>query len=986
MTRVGERLRRITGGLPLMPLAVLFALFFFDEWDTAAFNVLAPNIESSFHLSDHAFALLVIGNLSVVLLAAAPLGFYGDRLPRVRFVTIGAIIAGVFSFLTGVAGTVAVLAVYRLGNGVGRLVNDPIHSSLLADYYRPEDRGAVYAAHRNAERLALVVGPAIAGIVATLAGWRLAFEVLVAPIVIVALVSLRLHEPVRGATDDAAAASSVTREPPVPFGEARRTLFAVPTLSRQYSGFFFIGAGLVPLAFLGPLLLKRAFGVGELGRGIAVAAQGAAAVVGIVLAGRLMSRWMAKHQGEPMRWAGLSLVTVGLGVAATAYAPTLWLAVALAVLTSFVGGIFWPPFVTTLALVSPARVRSLSFAWASLFLLAGVWVLYIFIPVATVADNDGVRAGLAATAPFWVIGGIVVATCKRFVPDDAVAALRNLTSLAELRDEREARRGAKDKAPLLSCRGVTAAYDGVQVLFGVDLEVHPGEIVALLGTNGAGKSTLLKTITGLLDPSGGLIVFDGRDISHADPLVTTGLGIAQMPGGRGIFPTLTVDENLSVAAWRLSDRGVEARAVRDVYGTFPNLAKRSRQLAGNLSGGEQQMLALGMAFMAKPRLLLIDELSLGLAPLLVAQLADTVRRINESGVAVIVVEQSLNVALTLASRAYFLEKGEVRFAGATADLMEQDEIVRAVFLAGAAGAPAARRARKKASADGEDVVAAPALTADGISVTFGGIAALSDVSVAVRPRQIVGIIGPNGAGKTTLFDVLSGFLAPRHGVVRLDGADVTALSADERARRGLGRSFQDARIFPSLTVAENLACALDRHLPMRDHIADALGLPAVRDQEEDVAYSVADLIDLMNLGAFRDKFVAELSTGSRRIVDLAMALAHDPTVLILDEPSSGIAQREAEALGPLLRRIRDETGCALLVIEHDMPLIAGISDELVALDQGRVIARGLPRDVLIDPIVVASYLGDTESTMDQLRTRIGRRGPRAKAAAGSGRR
>jgi branched-chain amino acid transport system ATP-binding protein len=423
-----------------------------------------------------------------------------------------------------------------------------------------------------------------------------------------------------------------------------------------------------------------------------------------------------------------------------------------------------------------------------------------------------------------------------------------------------------------------------------------------------------------------------------------------------------------------------------VYGTFPNLAKRSRQLAGNLSGGEQQMLALGMAFMAKPRLLLIDELSLGLAPLLVAQLADTVRRINESGVAVIVVEQSLNVALTLASRAYFLEKGEVRFAGATADLMEQDEIVRAVFLAGAAGAPAARRARKKASADGEDVVAAPALTADGISVTFGGIAALSDVSVAVRPRQIVGIIGPNGAGKTTLFDVLSGFLAPRHGVVRLDGADVTALSADERARRGLGRSFQDARIFPSLTVAENLACALDRHLPMRDHIADALGLPAVRDQEEDVAYSVADLIDLMNLGAFRDKFVAELSTGSRRIVDLAMALAHDPTVLILDEPSSGIAQREAEALGPLLRRIRDETGCALLVIEHDMPLIAGISDELVALDQGRVIARGLPRDVLIDPIVVASYLGDTESTMDQLRTRIGRRGPRAKAAAGSGRR
>lgn len=358
MTRA-ERLRRITGGLPLMPLAVLFALFFFDEWDTAAFNVLAPNIQAAFHLSDRAFGLLVIGNLSVVLAAAAPLGYYGDRLPRVRLVTIGAVLAGLFSFLTGVAGTVAVLAAYRLGNGVGRLVNDPIHSSLLADYYRPEDRGGVYATHRLAERLALVVGPAVAGVVAWAAGWRVAFEILIAPILVVAFVSLRLREPVRGGTDDADAAGAVTHEAPVPFGEARRTLFAVPTLKRQYTGFFFIGAGLVPLAFLGPIFLHRAFGVGELGRGIVVAAQGAAAVAGIAFAGRLMPRWMARHQGEPMRWAGLSLVGVGIIVAALAYTPTLWLAIAVSILGYFVGGIFTPPFFTTLAMVSPARVRSL---------------------------------------------------------------------------------------------------------------------------------------------------------------------------------------------------------------------------------------------------------------------------------------------------------------------------------------------------------------------------------------------------------------------------------------------------------------------------------------------------------------------------------------------------------------------------------------------------------------------------------------------------
>jgi branched-chain amino acid transport system ATP-binding protein len=971
-----QRLRRLTGGLPVWPLAILFALFFFDEWDTAAFNVLAPNIQSAFHLSDRAFGLLVIGNLSIVLLAAIPVGFYGDRLPRVRLVTIGAILAGIFSFLTGIAGTVAILALFRLGNGVGRLVNDPIHSSLLADYYRPEDRGSVYAIHRNAERFAQVVGPAVAGIVAFLAGWRVAFMVLLGPILVMAFVSLKLREPIRGVTDDHDAAMTAVKEPPVPFGEARRTLFAVPTLARQYAAFFFVGAALVPLAFLGPIFLQKAFGVGELGRGMVVALDGAGAVCGLILAGRLMPRWSARHAGEPMRWAGLSLVAVGVFVVATAYSPTLWLAIVFAFIASFVGGIFTPPFVTTLAAVSPARVRSLSFAWAALFLLAGVWVLYIIVPVSTVADSDGIRNGLAITAPYWVIGGLVMATCRRFVPQDIKAALQNLSSMASLRAQREAYQESGEGGVLLSCRGVTAAYDGVQVLFGVDFEVREGEMVALLGTNGAGKSTVLKAITGLLDPTGGLIVFEGRDITHADPLAVSAAGVAQMPGGRGIFPTLTVDEHLAVAAWRMRDKADESRAVDEVYAMFPRLQERRGQLAGNLSGGEQQQLALGMAFMTKPKLLLIDELSLGLSPVIVEQLVETVRRINATGVAVVIVEQSLNVALTLASRAYFLEKGEVRFTGPTQELLAQDEIVRSVFLAGAttAGAgkrrPPARAAKRQTAqtlepAGGQVTTTGAALAARDVSVSFGGIKALTEVTIAVSPREILGLIGPNGAGKTTLFDVLSGFVTPSLGQVVLDGYDVTALGPDERARRGLGRSFQDARIFPSLTVAENLATALERHLPVRDHLADAFGLPAVREQEEDVAYSVADLVELMNLGAFRDKFVAELSTGSRRIVDLAMALAHDPSVLILDEPSSGIAQRETEALAPLLTHVRDETGCALLVIEHDMPLIAEISDRLIALDLGQVIAAGRPRDVLDDPLVVSSYLGGDPAAINR---------------------
>ncbi|MEN3272659.1 MAG: hypothetical protein V7636_1420, partial [Actinomycetota bacterium] len=249
------------------------------------------------------------------------------------------------------------------------------------------------------------------------------------------------------------------------------------------------------------------------------------------------------------------------------------------------------------------------------------------------------------------------------------------------------------------------------------------------------------------------------------------------------------------------------------------------------------------------------------------------------------------------------------------------------------------------------------LSVRAIRKRFGGITAVDDVSFDLEEGQILGLIGPNGAGKTTIFDIISGLLPIDGGAIHFNGVDITDLRPDRRAALGLGRSFQDARIFPTLTVAENIAIGLERHLDERDHLAALLNLPTVQQQEEDVAFTVEDLIELMSLGAFRDKFVSELSTGSRRIVDLAMAIAHDPTVLLLDEPSSGIAQKETEALGPLLKRIQREAGCALLVIEHDMPLISSISDEIVALDLGAVVTQGSPDAVLTDPHVVSSYLG-----------------------------
>ncbi len=255
-----------------------------------------------------------------------------------------------------------------------------------------------------------------------------------------------------------------------------------------------------------------------------------------------------------------------------------------------------------------------------------------------------------------------------------------------------------------------------------------------------------------------------------------------------------------------------------------------------------------------------------------------------------------------------------------------------------------------------------ALTVVGVSVAFGGMQALSGVSLTVNPGEIVGIIGPNGAGKTTLFDCITGHLACT-GTVTLGDHDVSGLSPHRRAAAGLGRSYQDARLYPSLTVRDTLRTATELHYGDRRRLARIPGTPASRRAEKDALAKADRIVDLMGLGAYASKFVRELSTGTRRIVDLGCLLLQRPQVILFDEPSSGIAQREAEALGPLIGRIRDEMAASILVIEHDMPLLLGISDRLYALETGTVITSGLPAEVVREPRVVASYLGDDSAAI-----------------------
>jgi ABC-type branched-subunit amino acid transport system ATPase component/predicted MFS family arabinose efflux permease len=687
---VGDEQLTLRDGLTVggtFTFIVLLLLNSLDELESAALGVLAPDIRDTFGVSNGVIVFISAAASSFIVLGALPMGWLADRYKRGPIIGWASAVFAGFVFLTGLVTNAFTLFLARFGVGISKSNTGPVHGSLIADTYPIGVRGRVVGITTACGMAVGIASPALVGGIASIAGgdagWRWAFFVLGLPVAALAFLAFRIPEPPRGQFEmrdvvgevleqSAEGAASISVE------AAFARLKQIKTFRYALVAFAAMGFGLFSAGTLGNLYLEERFDLEAFDRGLLGSLGGILAVPMVLFVARLFDRRFREDPGRALALVGILLLPRCILIPVQYAMPSAVLfAVVGAVGTAFLMAAFSMVGPIMMAIV-PYRLRGMGSALGS---------IYVFFVGATggavlsslLVDAFGPRtAVIALVVPSTLLGGLLILRTSRFIKHDMSLVV------AELREElaeQQRKRAAPDTVPAIQANAIDFSYGSVQVLFDVGFEVRRGEVLALLGTNGAGKSTILRVIAGLGTPSRGVVRLHGRTITYVAPEQRVHMGIQLLPGGRGIFPGMTVAENLEMAAFVYRDDPVDReRRIATVLELFPSVAERHAQRAGSLSGGQQQMLALAMTLLHEPDVLLIDELSLGLAPVLVQELLGVVERLKDEGMTIVVVEQSMNVALALADRAVFLEKGQVRFEGPARALADRDDLVRAVFL------------------------------------------------------------------------------------------------------------------------------------------------------------------------------------------------------------------------------------------------------------------------------------------------------------------
>ncbi|HWE66777.1 MAG TPA: ATP-binding protein [Acidimicrobiales bacterium] len=693
-------------------VVVLVLLNLISELDGSAFAVLSPNIQKTFHLNDA--ALTAVNGLGAVAVfgGALPLGMLADRRFRPLLIGCTSALWGVFAMVSGLAASAWQFAAVRSMSGLGK-GNGPVVSSLLSDRYPIKGRSRIFAFYNLASALGPSVGPVLAAGIATLAGgtegWRWAFVVLGFPAIVLAVVSVFIPEPDRGGNeisgvveDEVAqefdgqlktelegetTTEAVAQSSPVPAPAAAEAISMSAAFDRlrKIKSFnaLMCALGALGLAVSGApviynVLLRDQYGLNALSRGYVLSLTSLGAIVGLVVGGPAADRLFRKNPASVLRLVAGMLAVFPFFYVASLYMPKIWM---LVVIQLVAGAALAAPSAVIAAIVAsivPYRIRGFSFAIVGLYTIV-VGGLIGGVVTGILADAVGGRTALSVVLPLACIGAAAyVAQASGHVRRDMSLVVEEIKE--QLEENERVRNGTADDH-FMQVRNLDFSYGPVQVLFDINLELAKGETLALLGTNGAGKSTLLRAISGLALPDRGVIRLNGQSITYLSPSDRVRQGVIQVPGGRATFPTMSVEENLLVGAstfiW--DHERIEAKT-EEVLELFPALRPLLGQSAGTLSGGEQQMLALAKALLLDPEILLIDELSLGLAPIVVQEILKVVERLKAAGTTMIIVEQSINVALTVADRAVFMEKGRIRFDGPTSVLLESGDLARAVFL------------------------------------------------------------------------------------------------------------------------------------------------------------------------------------------------------------------------------------------------------------------------------------------------------------------